>query len=153
MNRLDEHIVDTLVETVAYTIDPNGLAANMEIDDVFRMGRGEGVEEEGVMGGGEGAEDEEGVVDVSTLADTFLMHVRALDHTARVDSSFEEMYRFLDGRLDDDDLRLFARQYSETTRIARVRGDREEFFAMLHMYLRKSRRVEEAEEMHVQDGL
>ena len=91
------------------------------------------------------------MVDVSTLADTFLMHVRALDHTARVDSSFEEMYRFLDGRLDDDDLRLFARQYSETTRIARVRGDREEFFAMLHMYLRKSRRVEEAEEMHVQD--
>ena len=75
MNRLDEHIVDTLVETVAYTIDPNGLAANMEIDDMFRMGRGEGVEEEGVMGGGEGAEDEEGVVDVSTLVDTFLMHV------------------------------------------------------------------------------
>nr|VWP00365.1 Phospholipid-transporting ATPase (EC [Ganoderma boninense] len=87
-------------------------------------------------------------VTVNDLVDTFLINVRSLDHRAYADNAFRDMYASLATQLPPNELRKFAKEYSEITRIARVRGESDEVISALHTYLNAIRALEEASENH-----
>ena len=79
------------------------------------------------------------ILNTPQLVAEFMMIVRALRPASRVDHLFAQFHACLRNlphhmRLKEDELRAFGADYSETTRLARVKADEQQFLLFMAQY-------------------